>query len=237
VPGISAVHYLPIATTLLAGTFCAVLLRRYVMESRGAHLLWWAVGMLTYGLGTALESAIALGGNTIVWTKLWYIAGALLGGYPLAQGTVYLLAGRRLANRLTVVTLPVIAALAALVALSPVDVAALEPHRPSGAVLAWSWIRALTPLVNLYALAFLVGGAVQSALRYARAHGVGDRARALGNASIALGGLLPGIGGTLAKAGLVEALYVAELVGLVLIAIGFQLNVAAPGERRFRAGA
>ena len=226
-PGV--VHYLPIATTLLAALLCIALARRYAARGHGAHLLWWAAGMLTYGLGTALESAITLDGNTVARTKLWYIAGALLGGYPLAQGTVYLLAPRRLADRLTAITLPVIALLAALVALSPVDLAALEPHRPSGALLAWRWIRALTPLVNLYAVTFLVGGAVQSALRYARSPRPGDGARAVGNASIALGGLLPAFGGLLAKTGLVEALYVAELVGLALIALGFRLNVARAG--------
>jgi hypothetical protein len=230
----SPVYYLPIATTLLAAIFCIALLRRYSMRRQGAHLLWWAAGMLSYGLGTALESTIALDGNTVERTKLWYIAGALLGGYPLAQGTVYLLAPRRLADRLTWITLPAIALLAALVVVSPVDLAALEPHRPSGALLAWRWIRALTPFVNVYAVVFLVGGAVQSALRYARSPRPGDAARAIGNASIALGGLLPAVGGLLAKTGLVEALYVAELVGLALIALGFRLNVAAPGAREVR---
>lgn len=226
-PGPGVVHYLPIATTLLAAFLCIVLARRYAARGHGAHLLWWAAGMLTYGLGTALESAITLTGNTVLRTKLWYIAGALLGGYPLAQGTVYLLAPRRLAGRLTAITLPAIAVLAALVALSPIEREALELHRPSGAVLAWGWIRALTPLVNLYAVTFLVGGAVQSALHYARSRQPGHAARACGNASIALGGLLPAVGGVLAKTGRVEALYVAELAGLLLIALGFRLNVAA----------
>ena len=43
------------------------------------------------------------------------------------------------------------------------------------------------------------------------------RQRTIGSAFIAL----PGIGGSSAKAGMLEALYVGELVGLVLIWIGF----------------
>jgi len=228
------VHYLPIVTTLLAGGFCAVLAMRYLARARAPHLLWWTLGMLTYGLGTGLESAITLLGNGVALTKAWYIAGALLGGYPLAQGAVYLHCGRRLARALTLTSVPVVALVALLVTLSPVDVGALEVHRPSGAVLGWTWIRALTPLINVYAVVFLVGGAVRSAWRYGRARGPGDGARAWGNVSIALGALLPGAGGALAKTGRVEALYVAELVGLVLIAIGFWLNVGVRSAARRR---
>ena len=221
------VHHLPLLTTLLAAGLCVALVRRCLARSGAPHLLWWAIGMFTYGAGTALESAITLGGNSVVLTKAWYVAGALLGGYPLAQGTLYLLAGRRPARRLTLGTLPVIAALAGLVVLSPPELAALEPGRPSGAVLGWSWIRALTPLINVYALVILVGGAGLSAWRYGRRRGPGDGARSLGNAAIALGGTLPALGGILAKTGRVEALYVAELAGLILIAAGFRLNVTA----------
>jgi hypothetical protein len=227
------VHYLPIATTLLAAGLAIALLRRHAAKgSRAPHLLWWACGAVTYGTGTALESVITLFGNSVGLTKAWYVAGALLGGYPLAQGSVYLLAPRAVANRLTWVSLPCVVVVAALVLVSPVHGSLLEAHRPSGAVLAWSWVRALTPVINVYALVFLVGGAAASAIRYARAGGAGDGARAAGNAAIACGGLLPGVGGALAKAGAVEPLYVAELVGLLLIAAGFALNVRVPRAKQ-----
>ena len=45
---------------------------------------------------------------------------------------------------------------------------------------------------------------------------------------IAVGALLPGIGGGMAKAGMVEALYVGELVGLILIWLGYRFCVRAP---------
>ncbi|NIO14972.1 MAG: hypothetical protein GTN86_05985, partial [Xanthomonadales bacterium] len=69
----------------------------------------------------------------------------------------------------------------------------------------------MTPLLNGYAAVFLIGGAIYSAVRFALSDGAGHRA--LGNAMIAFGALLPGIGGGMAKAGMVEALYVGEFIG------------------------
>lgn len=222
------VHYLPIGTTILAAIFCTILLRRYLVKGTALHLLWWGLGIMAYGIGTALESTITLFGNTVWLTKSWYIAGALLGGYPLAQGSAYLLASRKTADRLTWITLPFIAVVSLLVILSPVVPDALEPYRPSGAILGWVWVRALTPFINLYAVGFLVGGAFYSAWRFAHMQGAGHGQRAIGNVFIAVGGILPGIGGTLAKTGLVEALYIGEFAGLILIWIGFAANIKAP---------
>jgi len=214
---VNPIHYIPIVTTVLSALFAASLFRRWTVR-RSPHLWWWAFGITTYGLGTAVESAITLTGNSIALTKLWYVAGAILGGYPLAQGSLYLSWPRTFANRLTVVSLALVIVTSALVIASPVNVAALEATRPSGAILGWSWVRLLTPFINLYAVFFLIGGAVRSAWRhyYDRGH----RYRAAGNALIAFGAILPGVGGSFAKAGAVEVLYVAECVGLIIIWIG-----------------
>jgi len=154
----------------------------------------------------------------VLLTKLWYIAGALLGGYPLAQGSLYLSWPRSLANKLTAVSLAFVCAAAVLVMLSPVNASALEPARPSGAILGWTWVRLLTPFINLYAVFFLIGGALRSAWRHYAERG--HFYRAAGNALIAFGAILPGIGGSFAKAGMVEVLYVAECIGLVVIWAG-----------------
>ncbi|HSG00200.1 MAG TPA: hypothetical protein VLA20_03675, partial [Vicinamibacterales bacterium] len=145
-----AVHYLPIVTTVLSALFAASLFRRWAAK-RSTHLLWWAIGITTYGLGTALESTITLAGNSVALTKAWYVAGALLGGYPLAQGSLYLSWPRRFANRMTAASLAFVVVASVLVVLSPVSLDALEPHRPSGAILGWQWVRLLTPLINTYA--------------------------------------------------------------------------------------
>jgi len=86
-------------------------------------------------------------------------------------------------------------------------------------------VRFMSPLVNTYAFFFLVGGAIWSAWRYWRRS---DRplSRVYGNAFIALGGILPGIGGSFARAGTIDVLYVTELVGLILIYLGYRAIVS-----------
>ncbi|MCH7472224.1 hypothetical protein IIA79_04660 [bacterium] len=213
------IHYLPLATTLISAVFLAVLIRRYFFKGYGAHLLWWAAGILSYGLGTALEGAITLFGNSIALTKAWYVAGAVLGGYPLAQGSIYLLLPRHRANLLTTISLPVIMVVSTLVLISPVIPEALEPHRPSGSILGWQWVRLLTPFINGYAAFFLIGLAIRSAYLFFMHRR--RLARAIGNSLIAVGAILPGIGGGMAKAGAIEALYLGEFIGVILIWAGY----------------
>lgn len=218
------VHYIPILTTILSAIFCGILIRRYLLRGQGAHLLWWAGGIFCYGVGTALESAVTLLGNSPMLNAAWYVAGALLGGYPLAQGTVYLLLERRKAHVLSAMTVPFIVVFSVLVFLSPVKEELLSPYKPGGSALGWQWIRYFTPLINSYAAFFLIGGAILSAARYARQSGTANRA--IGNALIAFGALLPAIGGSMAKAGHVEWLYVGEFLGLLFIWAGYGFCVA-----------
>lgn len=222
----SFVHYLPILTTVLSAVFFVLLVRRAHARRWAPHLVWWAAGVFFYGLGTTIESTITLSGNTPGLFRVWYWAGAILGGYPLATGSVYLLCSRRLAHTLTAITFGLVVFASVAVFLSPVDPAAIDPVRPSGKALEWQWIRALTPVINLYAAAFLIGGAVHSSFRFVSAGS--NPGRALGTALIAIGGMLPGFGGMLAKLNIVEALYVGELVGLILIWSGYECCVRAP---------
>ncbi len=84
----------------------------------------------------------------------------------------------------------------------------------------------MTPFINAYAAFFLIGGAAVSAWRFWQRAGAGNRAA--GNTLIAVGALLPGIGGAMAKAGVVEALYVGEFIGLVLIWAGERMCAWRP---------
>ncbi|MEO8138066.1 MAG: hypothetical protein ABI742_00385 [Gemmatimonadota bacterium] len=221
----SPVHYIPILTTCVALGFAAVIFGRY-RQRGGRHLLWWGAGMLTYAAGTITESATTLLGWHEPVFRAWYITGALLGGAPLAQGTVYLLLPRRIADRLSVALLGAILFGSICVLLSPIDLSLVEPFRLSGRVLVWRWVRLISPFINLYALAFLMGGAILSAVRYSRR--TETRQRALANVFIAIGALLPGIGGAFTRMGHVEVLYVTELIGLACIAIGYRLSVGPP---------
>ncbi|HEX7023818.1 MAG TPA: hypothetical protein VF187_03285 [Gemmatimonadales bacterium] len=218
---IDAIGYLPILTTIVALTFTVVLLRRYRARG-GMHHLWWAIGTFTYAAGTLTESLTTLLGWHEPVFRAWYITGALLGGAPLAQGTVYLLFSRRVANRLTLLLVTVILVAATCVVLSPIDYAAVETHRLTGRVLEWRWVRMFSPFINLYAVIFLIGGAIISAFRYRTRRDTYHRY--VGNLLIAVGAILPGIGGTFTRFGHTEVLYVTELIGLLLIYAGFRFN-------------
>jgi len=229
-------HYIPIATTILSIFFIITLMKRAKARGWPAHLVWWAVGVFFYGVGTALESTITIHGNTLMLNRLWYWAGAILGAYPLATGSVYLLHKRKTANILTGVSLVVVIVASVGVFLTPLVAANLDIAKPDGNVIGWAWIRfPMTPAINIYAAIFLIGGAVVSSYRFFETPEM--RLRAYGTALVAIGATLPGIGGTMAKLGtsgsiseqgMVEVLYVGEFLGLILMWWGFELCVRAP---------
>lgn len=185
------------------------------------------IGVFTYVAGTITESVNVLAGFSVANFKTWYITGALLGGAPLAQGTVYLLCKRKTANILTVILATLIITVSMLVVLSPVNTE-LITGKLSGKLLGWTFIRYMTPFVNLYAFIFLVGGAIYSAFKYAKNNQF--KRRFTGNLLIAIGGLLPGIGGSFTKFGYVEVLFVTELTGLIFIYLGYKV-IRRDGEK------
>lgn len=219
----NATHYLPVLTTVVAAVFSAALFRHWQHRPQARYLLWWTIGVAFFGLGTLAEAITTISGWHGPIFRLWYIAGALLGGAPLAQGTVYLLFSKRTADRLTVGLITYVVVAAGFVLATPLAVADAEPNRLSGEVITWTWVRFLSPVVNLYAVVFLIGGAIWSAIRYRRRGGASSRV--LGNWLIAIGAILPGIGGSFARAGVVEVLYVTELIGLLTIWAGYRVIV------------
>ncbi len=223
----SLVHFIPILTTIVVLVFAPLVFGRY-REKGGTHLLWWGAGIVLYGVGTFTESFTTLFGWNEAVFRGWYIAGALLGGAPLAQGTVYLLLSKKVADRLSVVLLSVIAVASVGVLLTPINYELVETHRLTGAVMTWTGVRLFSPFINTYAFIFLVGGAALSAWRFR--NDASARHRFIGNTFIAVGALLPGIGGMATRMGHTEVLYVMELIGLSLIWVGYQYNVR-PGGR------
>jgi hypothetical protein len=218
------VHFIPVLSTVISLAFLIVLLNHYFKGGKKPYVGWWAAGVFTYGLGTGLESAVTLMGNSVLLTKSWYVAGAILGGWPLAQGSVYLHLKRKTANILSAITIPVIIITGILVFSSPANEEKLLDFVPSGDILEWQWVRLITPFINIYAAIFLIGGAFYSAYKYyqSRTH----FNRVIGNNLIAIGAILPGIGGTLAKGGYVEALYIGEFAGIILIWLGYKFCIS-----------
>lgn len=80
-------------------------------------------------------------------------------------------------------------------------------------------IRSLTPFFNVYGTLALAGGAIYSAFIFWRKRVLYDRM--IGNILIGIGAMSPALGGTLSKAGFPTALYISELIGIMLIFIGY----------------
>ncbi|GMV21665.1 MAG: hypothetical protein AMXMBFR57_16140 [Acidimicrobiia bacterium] len=217
------VHYVPIVTTMMAVPFAVIILGRWRQFPERLHLLWWGIGVAAYGAGTLTESLTALLGWQEPVFRLWYITGALLGGAPLAQGTVYLMLRRRTAHVLTTTLVATVAIAAVAVWASPIDYTLVESHRLTGRVFEWTWVRRFSPFINLYAVVFLIGGAIASAMKFSR--GPLTRHRMWANVWIAVGALLPGIGGTATRFGYTEVLYVMELLGLLCMWRGYAISV------------
>jgi len=213
-------HYIPILTTMISFAFAAVLYRHWQRRPEARYLMWWTIGAFCFGVGTLTESINVLFGWSVINLKAWYIAGALLGAFPLAQGTVYLLLKQKTADTLTWFFIVYIAIAALAILLAPVDMSLVDPTRLTGKVMTWTWARLFSILPNIYSLIFLVGGAAWSAIQYARKSDSGNRV--LGNWLIAIGALLPGIGGSFTRMGYVEVLFVTEFIGILLIWAGYR---------------
>ena len=214
------IEFVPIITTLFSIFFVWEIFAHYRIR-KTKYLLWWSIGVLTFGLGTFAESINAVFGWNEINLKYWYIVGALLGGFPLAQGSVYLLMNRKFADITTYIFVSLILFGSIFVILTPLNIPADFSYKLTGSVFAWKWVRYFSPLINIYSFIFLVGGAVYSAIKYYRQ--TNKEARFKGNIYIALGGLLPGIGGLFTRMGYVNVLFVTEFTGLLLIFIGYRI--------------
>jgi hypothetical protein len=213
-------EYIPIATAIFSAFF-AVEIFAHWRARRTNYLLWWTIGVITFALGTATESFNVLFGWSLVNFKFWYIVGALLGGFPLAQGSVYLLAPRRFADSTAWLFILLISMASICVVLSPINLPENFNGKLSGSVFGWQWVRYFSPFINVYSFIFLVGGAIYSAKKYASMRD--KQSRLIGNVFIAVGAILPGIGGSFTRMGYVNVLFVTELIGLGLIYAGYRI--------------
>ncbi len=227
---ITPFHYLPILTTVVSLIFALKIFQRF-RQRGGKHLFWWGLGVLVYGMGTFAEAWITLlGWNPIIF-RFWYFVGAILGGAPLAQGTVWFLLKPGTAQQLTRMMIAYAALSASFIIASPINLALVDPHLPSGSVFVWQWVRLFSPVINLYAVIFLIGGALLSARRFYRSYRSArnelsiSRDRFIGNVCIAFGAMLPGIGGAASRLGHTEILYIMEIIGITAIWIGYWFNI------------
>jgi hypothetical protein len=224
---------LPFFSFLISFVFAFFIFKRF-FKKKGIYLLLWGIGMIFYGIGGFCEAYYGFfGWNPLVF-RLWYIFGAILVAAWLGQGTVYLLLKKRVAN-----TLMILLSLASLFAIYKVYNAQLDPalmlnslhtgSELSGQAIVSDGVRVLTPFFNLYGTLALVGGALYSAILFWRKRVLLHRV--IGNVLIAFGAILPAFGGTFSRFGIPGALYISELLGAIILFIGF-LRATTPLETK-----
>jgi hypothetical protein len=158
---------------------------------------------------------------------MWYLNGAMLTAAWLGQGTIHLLVRKRgIAWTLTGILTAVSLLAVTLIMLAPLTPAAASYNvtmaissQYKDILTRGSLTILLTILLNIYGTLALVGGAIYSAFIFWRKHVLLNRL--IGNVLIAIGALAPAMAGSLVKAGLVDALYLSELIGVALMYIGF----------------
>jgi hypothetical protein len=228
----TVVKVLPFLSSGVSLVFAALVLRRFFIR-RGPHLLLWGIGLVFYATGGLCEGLYgALGWSPVVF-RLWYLFGAILVAAWLGQGTVYLWVRSWWAHLL----MGLLGA-ASVYAAVRVFGASLDPNlmtrgihtgsELSGRAIVSGGVRSLTPIFNSYGTVTLVGGAIWSAVQFGRRRVLPHRV--VGNVLIAVGALLPAFGGTFSRFGIAGALYISELLGAVLMFIGFLRAVAAPKQ-------
>ncbi|HEX7541632.1 MAG TPA: hypothetical protein VF352_05830 [Anaerolineales bacterium] len=227
-------HYIPFLSTLVTLAFAAAVFTRY-LKRRGPHLLLWSIGLLWFGIGTLSEVILGLTFSGLV-LKLWYLSGAMLTAAWLGQGTIHLLVRKRgVAWTLTGVLTAVSLLAAALVLIAPLTPAAASYNVTLAISSQYKDILtrggltiALTILLNIYGTLTLVGGAIYSAVIFWRKRVLLNRM--IGNVLIAAGALAPAMAGSFVKLGLVDALYLSELISVVLMYIGFIQATTVPAR-------
>ena len=214
------IDYIPIFTTILSLYFFIEILKHYLFRKK-KYLFWWMIGVATFGLGTLSESIHTIIGHNEFNLRFWYILGALLGGFPLAQGTVYLLFSKKFANQSSLFFISYILIASIFILMVPIKITESFDGGLTGQVFKWQWVRFFSIPINIYAFTFLVGGAIYSAYKYSKFKNL--IYKVYGNTAIAIGGILPGIGGSFTRAGYIEVLFVTEFFGLALIYAGYKI--------------
>jgi hypothetical protein len=228
-------HYISLLSTVVTFIFAAAVFNRY-RHKKGNHLLMWGIGLVFYGLGTLTEVVLSFTFSALA-LKIWYLTGAMLTAAWLGQGTVFLLVRRPGVARALLIALTGVSLIAAVLVFAAPLTPAAAGYDVSQAVSAQykdilvrsGWITLLTILLNIYGTLTLVGGAIYSAFLFWRKKVLINRV--VGNILIAAGALFPAMAGSLVKAGLVDWLYVSELLGVVIMYIGFlQATATQPVE-------
>lgn len=227
-------------TALLSFTAVVFLIDQNQMKPRPYKTVW-AIGLGVYGIAAFAQFCGSLGHWTPLEYRLWYLTGAILAAPYLGMGTVYLLAPRRVADILMIVT-----GVFTAYAIPRVLTTPLVPRThwlPAGeSVSQWlasapdqlivnAGTHSLMPgdivfviiIMNSLGALALVGGAGWSAWKFWRTKQGGNRLISM--IALAIGGLAPTSAGTLTRLGFSNAFYLLTLIGALFLLIGYLISI------------
>lgn len=135
----------------------------------------------------------------------------------LGIGTIYLLAKRRIAHIVMIVLFLASGFASYMVFTASIDINYLRDL--SGVAMPQN-VRIMTPFFNTFGTVALVGGALYSAWGFWRRRYMPHRV--VSNILIAVGAILPAFGGLhIRLGGVINIFYLFELLGIIIIFIGF----------------
>jgi hypothetical protein len=213
------------AATLVASAFALSTLDRWLRRRR-PHDLAWTVSLALFAFGAgALWWAESVGWGLGVF-RLFYLAGAILNVPWLALGTVYLLAERRVADRVRGWLILVSGFAVGVVLFAPTRTGVSGNELPTGKDVFGVAPRVLAAVGSGLAALVIVAGAVWSIWHPRRS----ARSRlVIGNALIATATLILSASGTLAgRLGKDRAFAITLLVGICVLFAGFLVATGKP---------
>jgi hypothetical protein len=230
--------------TLVAAAFAISTFDRW-LRRRAPHDGAWSVSLALFAIGSFALWWAESRGWSMASFRVFYAAGAILNVPWLALGTVYLLAGQRIGNRVRTSLILLSGMAFGIVLVAPADAISDPTEMPKGSELFGAAPRIFAAVGSGVAALVIIGGAIWSIARVARRRvpAMAGRVRridnprrhAVANGLIALGTVVLSMSGTLAgRLGEDTAFAVTLLTGVVVLFGGF-LTASAPRVRSERA--
>ncbi len=225
------------ASTLVALAFALSTLDRW-LRRRTPHELAWTASLFMFALGAGALWWAEANGWSLNSFRVFYLAGAILNVPWLALGTVYLLAGARVGDRVRAWLMVLSGLAAGAVLFAPTRGAVPPDELPTGKDVFGVAPRVMAAVGSGVAALVVIAGALWSAWRVARRRSPSFRGQrtaaapmrlAGGNVIIAVGTLVLSASGTLAgRLGEDRAFAVTLLVGVSVLFSGFLVASSAP---------
>ena len=219
------------AATLVAIGFALSTFDRWLRKRR-PHDMAWSVSLALFALGAGALWWAAVRGWSLATFRLFYLAGAVLNVPWLALGTVYLLAGRAIGDRVRWWLVLLSGLSAGVVLFAPTRTGVRGTDLPTGKAVFGVAPRVLAAVGSGVAALVIVVGALWSVYRLARRRepalpgvrrgGASPSQLVVGNLLIAAGTIVLSASGTLAgRLGKNTAFSVTLLIGIAVLFSGF----------------